>query len=114
MVGSQYCVDMPPDIRKSVSYVAIAREPEEAERKKLYENFGGICGSYARFCDLMDQLTGDYTFLILRKRSQSNDLEQCVFWYRTKKLGDWTFGAKEYRDWGNERYDPNYVEQIFM
>jgi len=114
VIGAQYCVDLPPDLRKSVSYIAIAREPEEKERKKLYENFGGICGSYNRFCDLMDQITGDYTFLILKKRSQSNELEQCAFWYRTKKLGDWTFGCSEYRQWGNERYDTNYVEQIYM
>jgi len=114
MIGSQYAIDMPPDIRKSVSYVALAREPELTERKKLYENFGGIVGSFDRFCDLMDQITGDYTFLIIKKRSQSNELEDCVSWYRTKQLGDWKFGSKEYREHGLRRYDPNYVEQIIM
>lgn len=114
MIGSQYAIDMPPDIRKAVSYVALGREPEEIERKKLYENFGGLAGSYARFCDLMDQITGDHTFLIFKKRSQSNNLEDCVSWLRTKKLGDWKFGCKEYRAHGETRYDPNYVEQIIM
>ena len=33
-VGLQYAIDMGPDIRKSVSYVFIFREPEENERKK--------------------------------------------------------------------------------
>lgn len=114
MIGSQYAIDMPPDIRKAVSYVALGREPEEIERKKLYENFGGLAGSYARFCDLMDQITGDHTFLIFKKRSQSNNLEECVSWLRTKKLGDWKFGSKEYRAHAEARYDPNYVEQIIM
>jgi hypothetical protein len=114
MIGTQYAIDFPPEIRQSVSYVALARQPEQNERKKLYNNFGGVCGSFERFCDLMDQLTGDYTFLIFQKRSQSNNLEDCVFWYRTQKLKEWKFGCKEYRNWGNTRYDTNYVEQIMM
>lgn len=114
MVGSQYAIDMPPDIRKAVSYVALGREPEPIEREKLYKNFGGLAGSYDKFCDLMDQITGDYTFLIFKKRSQSNELEECVSWFRTKKLSDWKFGCKEYRAHGDTRYDTNYVETITM
>lgn len=114
MIGSQYAIDMPPDIRKAVSYVAIGREPEEIERKKLYENFGGLAGSFAKFCDLMDQITGDYTFLIFKKRAQSNELEDCIFWFKTRQLGDWKFGCKEYREHADERYDKNYVEQITL
>ena len=114
MVGSQYAIDMPPDIRKSVSYVALFREPEEVERKKLYANFGGLAGSYENFCDLMDQLTGDHTCLIFKKRSQSNDMEDCIFYLKTKVLGDWKFGCKEYRDWNKQRYNSEYVEEIIM
>lgn len=112
MLGSQYAIDMPPDIRKSVSYVALGREPEEGERKKLYENFGGLSGSYARFCDLMDQITGDHTFLIFNKRSQSNNLEDCVFWYKTRRLEDWKFGCDEYRKYNEERNNPKYVQEF--
>ena len=112
MIGSQYAIDMPPDIRKATSYVAIFREPEEGERKKLYTNFGGLAGSYKNFCDLMDQITGDYTCMIFKKRSQTNKMEECIFYYRTVPLNAWKFGCKEYRDWGKDRYDPNYVEKM--
>jgi len=114
MIGSQYAIDMPPDVRKSVSYVAIFREPEETERKKLYNNFGGMAGSYNRFCDLMDQLTGDYTCIIFKKRSQSNNIEDNIFYYRTKPLDKWKFGCKEYREWAKKRYDTNYTEQFIV
>lgn len=114
MIGSQYAIDMPPDIRKATSYVALFREPEEGERKKLYANFGGMAGSYPNFCQLMDQLTGDYTCLIFKKRSQSNDIEECVFWYKTKVLPPWKFGCKEYKKWAKDRYNPDYVEKIMM
>jgi hypothetical protein len=114
MVGSQYAIDMPPDIRKSVSYVAIFFEPEEIERKKLYTNFGGLAGSYENFCDLMNQVTGDYTCLIFKKRTQTHALEENISWFRTRELKDWKFGCKEYRSWAKDRYDTNYKEQIIM
>lgn len=109
-VGSQYAIDMPPDVRKSVSYVAIFMEPEDQERKKLYNNFGGLAGSYENFCDLMDQLTGDYTCLIFKKRTQTQSLEDNIFWFRGQNLPLWKFGCKEYRKWAEERYDKDYVE----
>jgi hypothetical protein len=114
MIGSQYAIDLPPDIRKATSYVAIFREPEEGERKKLYQNFGGLAGSYDNFCDLMNQLTGDYTCIIFQKRSQSNNMEECIFYYRTKVLPPWKFGCKEYKQWGKDRYNKEYVEKLVV
>lgn len=114
LLGSQYAIDMPPDVRKATSYVALFREPEEIERKKLYQNFGGLAGSYNNFCDLMDQLTGDHTCLVFKKRSQSNKIEDCIFYFQTKILGDWKFGCKEYRQWAENRYNKQYVEKIVM
>ncbi len=114
LVGLQYAIDFPPDTRKSVSYVALFREPEETERKKLYENFGGLAGSYDRFCDLMDALTGDYTCLIFNKRTQSNKLEDCVFYYRTKVLPPWKFGCKEFQEWNKKRINSAYKESSLL
>ncbi len=114
MVGSQYAIDFGPDVRKSVSYVAIGREPEPEERKKLYKNFGGICGSFKLFCDLLDAITGNYTFLIFQKRSQSNELKDNVFWFTTRNdlPETWKFGCREYRRHNRKRFDPQHVEQI--
>lgn len=112
MIGSQYAIDMPPDIRKSVSYVAIFYEPEEPERKKLYNNFGGLAGSYENFCELMDQVTGDYTCLIFKKRTQSQNMEDNIFWFKTTPLQPWKFGCKEYREWAKNRYNQNFIEEV--
>lgn len=110
LLGSQYAIDVPPPVRKSVSYVALFFEPEQNEREKLYKNFGGLAGSRENFNKLMDQVTGDYTCLIFKKRTQTNNIQSNVFWYRTKPLGKWKFGCKEYRSWGDERYNKNYDE----
>jgi hypothetical protein len=114
MVGLQYAIDMPPDVRKATSYVMIFREPEELERKKLYVNFGGLAGSYQNFCDLMDQITGDYTCLVFKKRSQSNNMEDCIFYYKTVELPPWTFGCQQSREWNTKRYNKLYQERIII
>ena len=114
LIGTQYAMDFPPEVRGSTSYVVLFRNPEEEQRKKLYKMFGGIAGSYKGFCDLMDQLTGDYTCLIFKKLSQSNEIEDTVFWYKTKLLPEWRFGCKEYRRWGKKRYNKKYAEHILI
>lgn len=114
MLGTQYAIDLPPEIRSSVSYVAIGREPNELNRQKLFKNFGGVAGDYKTFCDLMDNLTGDYTFMIIKMRSHSYEISDNVFWYRTTVLPPWKFGCKEYRNWAKERYDQKYKEKILF
>lgn len=112
IIGTQYAVDFAPEIRTSVSYVALFRCVDEIEKKKLYNNFGGVCGPYEKFCALLSQITGDHRCMIIKKMSQSNNLEDNVFWYETKPLGKWMFGCKEYRDWNKERYNTNYCEKV--
>lgn len=113
LLGTQYALDMPADIRKSVSYVAIFKEPEMNEREKIYKNFGGLCGTFKDFCYYMDQLTGDFTCLVIKKRGQSNAAEDSVFFYKVQnpeELGKWKFGSEEYRRYAEERYNKKYQE----
>ena len=115
LVGLQYGIDFKPDVRKAISYVFIGKEDSPTERRKLFENFAGICGEYSTFCQLMDQITGNFTFLVINKRSPSTKIEDCVFFYQTedpKKRPPWKFGCKEYKDWAESRYDKSYVEKV--
>jgi len=109
---TQACKDFPPAFRTNIAYVAMGRNYNEEERKKLWA-FATICGTQKKFYDLMDQVTGNHTFLIIKQRSDSNAIEDCVFWYQTVMLKPWEFGCKEYRKWGEMRYNPAYQEQIF-
>ena len=106
IVTSQYAMDVPPDVRRSISYVALFKEENETELKKLYKNFGGVFGTYNNFCRAMKEFTGDYTCLIINRRSQSSKIEDCVSYYRTKLLPkNWSFGCKEYIEWAKKRYN---------
>jgi len=112
-IGSHYLFDMPPDIRKCVSYVAIFQEPSPDERKKLYQSFSIGC-TYREFCELMDELTGNFTCLVFKKRGQSNNMEDSIFYYKAREHEHkWELGCKEYKDWHQKRYNVKY-EESFM
>lgn len=107
---SQSIMDFPVDFRNSISFVALGRNMEAQERKKMYECFGAVCGNKNRFNDVMDQIAEKKTFVIIKRRTDSNEIEDCVFWYQGKILPPWKFGCKEWRQWGDARYDVSYKE----
>jgi hypothetical protein len=92
--------------------VALFKTPDEINKKKLFTNFGGVCGSYEKFNALLTQITGDYRCMIIKKMTQSYNLEDNVFWYETRVLNNWKFGCKEYRKWGADRYNVDYSEKF--
>jgi hypothetical protein len=110
---TQAAKDFPPAFRTSVSYVALGRNIEVEERKKLFIAYGSICGSQKKFDDIMDQVATKYSFVIIKKRADTNVLEECVFWFSPKILPPWTFGCQEYRKWAEARYNPSYEETAF-
>lgn len=113
LIASHGAFEASPVIRSSVMYVALFRNPNEDERKKLYRAYGGVCGNYKKFCDLMDQICEDHTCMIIKKHSSSNKIEDCVFWYKTKIIENkWKFGCREYWEWNKSRYNSGYIEQI--
>lgn len=106
----QYSNDIPPTVKNNFDYAFIFRDPDDENRKKLYKNYGGITKSFNNFCDLMDQLTGDFTALVIwRTNQRSNEIEDCVFYYKARQHEDIEFGSQEYKQWSEERYNPGYV-----
>lgn len=106
--------DIPPELRKCIAYAFIFREPSQAERKKLYENYS-VAVSFDEFNQLMDTLTEDHTCLVFKKRGDSNTIEECVFYYKAHyPVRKWKFGCDEFKKWSDERYNKNYKPSIFM
>lgn len=104
LIAAQYAIDLPRALRKCFSYVALGREMNDDDRERLYRNFGGICGSRQIFDTLMDKLTGDHTFMIIKMRSESNNVEDCVFYYKVHPIvKKWKFGSKAVWKWSAQR-----------
>jgi len=113
ILSLQYAMDIKPVIRTNIDGTFILREPNLRNRHKLYENYAGIIPDFGLFCELMDQITDDYTALYIHNATTTNDWKDCVFWYKAKQTPkDFRFGAKEYYDFHNARYNPDYHDPV--
>jgi hypothetical protein len=107
LLSLQYSLDIPPAIRACIDGVFILRESNPAMRKKLFENYGNCVNSFSEWNDLMDQLTDNYTAMFIDNKTQSNSLEDCIFYYKadpSRIPKDWKLGCREFWDFHNERY----------
>jgi len=109
ITAMQYCMDVKPVIRTSIDGAFIFREPNLKVRRALYENYASIIPTFKLFCALMDNLTEDYTCLYIHNRTQSNNIEDCVFWYKGKAVPEgWKFGSRDYWAFHYDRYNDDY------
>jgi hypothetical protein len=113
IVSLQYAIDVPPNIRTNIDTVYILREPNLRNRHVLYENYASIIPSFQLFCELMDNLTEDYTALVIRNNVRTNEWQDCVFWYKaTPPPKDFKVGCPEYWDFHYTRFNPEYVDPV--
>lgn len=106
ILSLQYSIDIPPGIRTSIDYAFILREPNIKNRKNLFENYAGIVGDFGDFCAILDQITNDRTALVIDNTTNSNKIEDCVFWYNAAvnmPPESFRFGSDEYWDFNTTR-----------
>ena len=112
ILSLQYCMDVLPVIRTNIDGTFILRETNLRNRKSLWENYAGVIPDFALFCEIMDQLTDDYSALYIHNATTSNKLEDCVFWYKAdpSKSSNFKLGSEEYWKFHEDRYDPSMAD----
>lgn len=95
LITMQYPLGIQPALRTNVDFVFILREPYLNNRKRIYENYASAFPSFEFFCQIMDQCTQNYECLVIDNTSQSNKLEDIVFWYKAEMHSDFRIGAQE-------------------
>lgn len=113
MLGTQTCMDVPPTIRENVSYVVIGKFLNPNSFEKIYKNFGGAvdAGNKDLLLSLLKSLD-KYQFLVLKFRDPDPNFENNIFWVKSKLLPKWKMGCKEYRDWGEKRYNKDFADDM--
>jgi energy-coupling factor transporter ATP-binding protein EcfA2 len=101
--ANQYVFDFKPVIRQCIDGVFIFREPNMSSRKKIYDNFASIIPSFPLFCQILDDITTDYTCLYIHNQTSSNNWRECVYYYKAPLIDDFAFGCDEYRQFAQER-----------
>jgi energy-coupling factor transporter ATP-binding protein EcfA2 len=111
ILSLQYAMDVKPVIRTNVNGIFILREPILKNRRTLWENYASIIPDFTLFCEIMDELTNDYTSLYIHNSSMSNIWQDCVFYYKAPIIPkNWKFGCKDYWDFHEQRFNTEYVD----
>ena len=97
ILSLQYCMDVKPVIRTNIDGTFILREPNLKNRRALWENYASIIPDFSMFCDIMDQITDDYTALYIHNSTTSNKLDECIFYYKAKRVpSSFKFGCSDF------------------
>ena len=111
LITMQYPLGIPPMLRTNVDYCFILREPYVTNRKRIFDNFGSAFPSFEFFCQVMDQCTQNYECIVMNNNSQSNKLEDTVFWYKADSHNDFKLGSKEFWELSKGMKDEDEEEQ---
>lgn len=100
--------DIQPHLRTNIDYTFIYKNNNFSEREKIYKNYASVIPTFKMFNDIMDLLTEDFTALVINNLSQSNNLEDCIFWFRAQPYpDDFKFGSVDYWNHHYVRYNEN-------
>jgi len=106
VLSLQYALDIKPAIRTNIDGTFILRDTNLRNRKILHDNFAGVIPDFSLFCDIMDQLTDDYSAVYIHNATTSNKMEDCVFWYKAKPVPEtFRLGCDDYWDFHDQRFD---------
>lgn len=81
---AQYTMDVPKSLRGQIDYIFALREPNIEFRTNLWRNFFGMFPKYEDFSLAMDKCTSKNECLVMDNTVKSNNIEDCVFWYKAK------------------------------
>jgi len=86
VLGVQYLMDMPTDIRGQIDYVFAFKNTRVSERRKLYEHFFGVFEKVSDFEAALDTCTQGYDCMVLNNRIKSTNLNDCISWFCAKPI----------------------------
>ena len=107
----QYAQGIPPELRSNIDYVFIFNEPSVANRKRIYDAYGGMVPSFEHFCNILDACTQDHECLVIKTSGNSSDLKDQIFWYKASAHTDFRVGHTKFWKYHSSNYNERYEEE---
>lgn len=97
-ITMQYPLGIPPHLRCNIDYIFILRENQVKNRMRIYEQYAGMFPTFEIFNQVMNQCTENYECLVIDNKTQSNKLEDQVYWYKGRLDDKFRLCSKELWD----------------
>lgn len=95
IVTMQYVLDLPPELRSNVDYIFILRNNMVADREKIWKHFCGFIPRFETFQQIMNKCTQGYECLVVNNTSRSNEIDDCLYWYKAEIHDKFHIGKSE-------------------
>jgi hypothetical protein len=79
---SPYPLAIPAHFLPHIDYVFILKEGNMKNRRKLWEQFGGMFDDFKVFDQVMQTCTNNFTSLVIDRTKNTERLDQRLFYYR--------------------------------
>jgi hypothetical protein len=103
LITMQFALGIPPVLRGNIDYVFIFRENIVKNRERLYQHYAGMFPNFEVFSQTMDACTANYECLVIDNKTQSNKLEDQIYWYKAKDIN--------FRMCSHELWDMQSIEE---
>jgi energy-coupling factor transporter ATP-binding protein EcfA2 len=108
ILSLQYAMDVKPYVRTNTDYIFIMAARDPQTKRKLFDNYVDVFDSLQDFSDVIDQVTQDYTALVVDNRPKgTGHVEETIYYWRANLeiQKGFRFGCGEMWDWNEERLE---------
>lgn len=112
ILAMQYSLGIQPELRSNFDFVFLLGEDFINNRKKLYEHYAGMFPSREIFDQVFLQVTDDYGTMVINNRLRSTDIRRKVFWYKSKKRGNFIVGCNRFKTFHKIYFDENHNKRL--
>lgn len=78
----QYQLGITPNLRANFDYCFLCKETKKLEKEKLWKHYAGMFEDYHMFNVVFNRLTKDYGCMVIDNTSQSDLLDDQVYYYK--------------------------------
>lgn len=110
IIAAQFLVDIPPDIRTNIDLIFALRENIRANQERLYKFFFGIFSDFYTFTQALISCTNNFECLVCDNTARSNDISECIYWYKAPLHPPFRFGHPEFWKLAEKHYNTDYSD----
>lgn len=111
LLTMQYPLGIPPALRSNIDYVFVFNEPSFKNKKKIYDDYAGICPSFDHFCNILDACTRNHECLVIKTSGNSHDIRDQLFWYKAEPHDKFRVGHPKIWEYHDSHYNKKYDQE---
>ena len=92
LMTMQYVMDLGPELRSNCDFIIVLKNNFTLDRERIWKNFAGMVPNFQLFQKIFNRVTSGWDCMVIDNTSRSNEICDCIFWYRAEIRKDFKIG----------------------